>query len=197
MVLKDELLNIFQDIISRVFTLIDEEKYEELEKYETDDLLRRQIEGLELIKERHQKLHIDKVSCFPIKDAEDLHYGNARVIKTKVRISFERYITDEQNNVVAGTKEYIIDVWYNISFVENPSSQKIRCQYCGAPVLLSQYKCEYCGTLTKNKTTNWLIIDLEEDHIDDPLHRMRERQKKYDAAQWKEIFGNGKKFSAF
>ncbi len=193
MVLTDELLYDFSCMITKVFTLIDEEKYEELEQYEVKELLNRQLTHLELLDKQFQKLHVDKVSCYPIKDYKEVSQNGMTIFKTTAKISFERYITDNKNDVVFGVKDYVIDTWYEVSFIINQNYNKpCKCTSCGAIIPAGKSKCEYCKTPASTSQSSWLIYDMEEKKIEDPLEKTKEAQRKFSEESWKKIIRDAK-----
>ena len=193
MILSDEQIHNFSKIIETVFHLIDEEQYLELEQYETYELFNRQITTLNLLKNKKQRLHIDKVNCYPsINYTITTSCKNHHVYNTTAKISLERYITDENNNIVAGTKDYIIDVLYNVSFIENNLDEDSKCLFCGASLEKGASRCDYCGSLTTLKDKNWIIFELEEIEVVDQLKKTKDANRKYMEEAWNKIFRDNK-----
>lgn len=187
--LKDDQLMEITEILKKVFYLIDEEKYDELANYEMDELLNRQLVSEDIFKRNKQKLHFDKVNCRSVESCSTKIVNDKTIYVISVKMTFERYITDEKGDIIYGTKDYIVDAKYDVSVIENVNdNSNIRCPSCDALIDENSNMCSYCGTLIKKKTSKWLVCDIVEKEVEDTLKKLLEENDKRNMEESKNLY---------
>ena len=192
MIVKDSDLLAFNEIIKKVFKLLDDEDFAELSNYETDELLNRQIMEMEVYKNLGQRLHYDKVICYPTSytDIENYYDGEKYVINMKV--SYERYVTDAAGEVVDGIRDYIMESKYKVSIIRNPNFHQDGdvCDFCGAPIEINENRCQYCGSMKTKKKSEWIVTDMNEIKVQDLESKMRFEKQKNNSKEWKDLISS-------
>ena len=186
MIFNDDAFNELFEIIKKVFRLIDDENFSDLRSYEIDELLNRQVSEMEFYKQQGKKLHYDKVICYPLNGSDVMFDERSGVYTTSLKVSYEKYVTDENGEVIDGLKDYIVESKYLVSFMDNKidSSTKEICNYCGAKIPLNINRCEYCGSIKDRKTSKWIICDISEIVMEDLESKIRKEKHQNNSKEW-------------
>ena len=161
---SDEMLAYYRDLLSKIFTLLSEEDFEELRNYESDRLCEEQKLENDNLKKQGLKRVIKKITCYSptTVDTDVSEDGTVSVVFVS-RVFCERYLLDKDSGEVKdGILDYITENEYAVTLVENKKFGKIirECEHCGADVDRDAKRCEYCGETIVRKTGRFIITDL-------------------------------------
>ncbi len=136
-----------------------------IRRYETTELYEQQSKQYKDYIDRDLVNVKDAISIQTIRLAEFNQSGEKDVLTVVLQYKMYDYIIKKTTgNIVRGDKETFKYGIYKMEFIrrtnEISSSKNAKCPNCGAQ-LMSEGKCEYCGSTITNEEYNWALSSLE------------------------------------
>lgn len=136
--------------------------YDELRKYTTDEIYNTYTMQLDALKIKKQK---NIMSDFKFIEAKiiDVRDENG-IINVDVYLNIEMYdyVVDQNNTVIRGKDNHLMNIEYIITFVKENKQEKdeeVICPNCGAkvPNAVTGQKCDYCGSIVVVKPRDYVM----------------------------------------